>query len=171
MFRSADGCTEMCAVRVRPAESADAATLQSVVSAWWGRPLESDMLSPFFLTHFRDTCLIAERNGATVGFLIGFLSQARADEAYIRLIVVHPEHRGAGIGHALYERFFDVVRQHGRRTVRSVTSPSNQDSAAFHARMGFTLEPQAQEVDGLPVCRNYHGRAGTDRILFVKTLD
>lgn len=62
-----------------------------------------------------------------------------------------------------------VPQQHGRHVIRSVTSPSNRDSVAFHIRLGFAIEAQAHSIDGLPVCRDYHGRAGTDRILFVKT--
>jgi ribosomal protein S18 acetylase RimI-like enzyme len=155
---------------VRFAEPADAAVFQEVVSAWWGRPLESDMLNPFFLTHFRDTCLVAEKNGEIVGFLIGFLSQALVHEAYIRLIVVHPQSRGEGIGRRLYERFFEISRQHGRQIIRSVTSPSNRGSVAFHTQLGFSIEPQEHTLDGLPVYRDYHGRPGTDRILFVKRL-
>jgi predicted GNAT superfamily acetyltransferase len=154
---------------IRLAEPSDAKTIQAVVPDWWGRPMESDMISRFFLTHFRDTCLIAEKDGKMAGFLIGFLSQARADEAYIRLVVVDPQRRGEGIGRALYERFFDVTRQHERRVIRCVTSPSNRDSVAFHTRLGFLIEPQEHQVDGMPVCRDYHGRPGTDRIVFVKT--
>jgi predicted GNAT superfamily acetyltransferase len=77
-----------------------------------------------------------------VGFLIGFLSQSRPDEAYIRLVAVHPEQRGAGVGRALYERFFAVTRERGRAVVRSVTSPGNQASVAFHARLGFVSNPR-----------------------------
>ncbi len=154
---------------VRPAEPSDAETIHAVVGEWWGRPIESDMLSRFFLTHFRETCLVVEKNNERIGFLIGFLSQTLLDEAYIRLVVVHPTHRGSGAGRALYERFFEVARRHGRHIIRSVTSPSNKESVAFHTRLGFVIEPQEKHVHGLPVCHDYHGRSGTDRILFVKT--
>ena len=156
---------------IRPAEPSDAETIQSVAPDWWGRPMESDMLSRFFLTHFRDTCLVAERDGNVAGFLIGFLSQTLVDEAYIRLIVVDPQRRGEGIGRALYERFFAIARQHGRCVIRCVTSPSNRASVAFHTRLGFAIEPQGHLVDGLPVCRDCHGRPGTDRIVFVRMLE
>jgi GNAT superfamily N-acetyltransferase len=137
-------------ILIRPADPADAEVLQAVVHDWWGRPIESDMLSRFFLTHFRETCLVAERNDEVVGFLIGFLSQALPDEAYIRLVLVHPLHRGAGIGRALYEQFFAVARRHGRRIIRSVTSPANRASVDFQTRIAFTHVPQEQEDDGQP---------------------
>jgi len=159
----------MDSLYLRAAEPADADAIQAVVQDWWGRPIESDMLSRFFLTHFAQTCLVAEQDREMVGFLIGFLSQSLPDEAYIRLVVIHPRHRGGGVGRALYERFFAVARQQGRRIIRSVTSPGNQGSVAFHTRLGFTSEPQEHEVESLPVYRDYHGRPGTDRVVFVKS--
>ena len=153
---------------VRSAMPSDCEAIQAIASDWWGRPIESDMFSRSFLTHFSETSLIAEHNSEMVGFLIGFLSQSRSEEAYIRFIVVNPGTRGIGVGRALYEHFFAVISLHGRRTVRSVTSPNNKASIAFHLRMGFTVEPQEHKVDEIPVVRNYHGRKGTDRVLFIK---
>jgi ribosomal protein S18 acetylase RimI-like enzyme len=155
-------------VLVRSALPSDCEAILDVVQSWWGRPIESDMFSKFFLNHFSETCLIAERNGRFVGFLIGFLSQTLADEAYIRFVVVHPQDRGAGIGRALYEEFFRVAQKHQRRIIRSVTSPSNLNSVAFHQLLGFTIEPQEHQINNLPVQKNYHGREDTDRVLFVK---
>jgi predicted GNAT superfamily acetyltransferase len=155
-------------ILIRHAVPSDCESILSVVSSWWGRPIESDMFSRFFLAHFSETCLIAERNGRFIGFLIGFLSQTHADEAYIRFVVVHPQERGAGVGRALYERFFDIAAKHQRCVIRSVTSPSNTKSVAFHERLGFAIEPQEHEENHFPVERNYHGREGTDRVLFVK---
>lgn len=155
-------------ILIRSAVPSDCESILAVVPGWWGRPIESDMFSRFFLAHFSETCLIAERDGRMVGFLIGFLSQTREDEAYIRFVVVHPQERSAGVGRALYEMFFQVAAKHGRRIIRSVTSPANMNSVAFHKRLGFTVEPQEHEENHLPVQRNYHGREGTDRVLLVR---
>jgi len=158
------------AITIRCVRHGDSTAIQAVASDWWGRPLESDMLSPSFLEHFHETCLIAERDGSMVGFLIGFLSQSHHDEAYIRLVVVHPEQRGTGVGKALYRQFFDVARRNNRLTVHAVTSPRNLASVAFHVHLGFTPTPQDSQVGGLPVARDYHGRPGTDRVVLVKQL-
>lgn len=160
-----------CRLVIRAAQPGDGVVLQAVVEEWWGHPIQSDMLSPSFLTHFRETCLVAEQAGEVVGFLIGFLSQALLDEAYIRLVVVNPRLRRKNVGRALYETFFAVARQHGRRIVRSVTSPSNKGSIAFHLSLGFAVEPNDYIIDGLPICCDYHGRPGTNRVLFVKRLE
>jgi hypothetical protein len=59
---------------------------------------------------------------------------------------------------------------HGRRVVRSVTSPSNRASVAFHRAVGFELEPGDLLVDDMPVRRDYGG-PGVDLVSFVRRLD
>lgn len=61
----------------------------------------------------------------------------------MHFVGVDPDHRGAGLGAALYESFIDRVRSGGCLAVRSVTSPSNTASVAFHERIGFRAIPVA----------------------------
>jgi len=129
----------------------------------------SDMLPRLFFVHFRDTSFIAEKDGEIIGFLIGFLSQTFADEAYVHFLGVHPNFRKQGVARRLYERFFEAVRQRGRSVIRLVTASVNKESIAFHTHIGFQIEPQDTKVDGIPVYRNYDG-PGNDRVLFVKRL-
>jgi predicted GNAT superfamily acetyltransferase len=156
-------------ISIRNAVPDDSEAILAVVHDWWGRPIGSGMFSKFFLAHFSETCLIAKRNDQFGGFLIGFLSQTHMDEAYIRFVAVRPEERSAGVGRALYEEFFAVAAKHQRAIIRSVTSPRNKTSVVFHQRLEFVIEPQEHTIDNLPVQLNYHGREGTDRVLFVRT--
>ncbi len=151
---------------IRHAEPEDYQPIIAVLDHWWGRQL-THMPHKLFFIHFRDTSFVVEEEGKLIGFLAGFLSQTFLDEAYIHFVGVHPERRKAGIGRKLYERFFDAASKNGRNTVRCITSPVNKASIAFHLRLGFEIEPQETEVDGIPVYRNYDGR-GSDRVLFVK---
>jgi len=128
----------------------------------------ADMLPKLFFVHFRDTSFIAEKDKQIVGFLIGFLSQTYLDQAYVRFLGVHPDFRRQGVARKLYESFFDAVRQRGRNVVRLVTSV-NKESIAFHKHIGFQIEPQDTEYEGISVYQNYDG-PGNDRVLFVKRL-
>ncbi len=129
----------------------------------------SDMLPKLFFVHFRETSFVAEDDAQIIGFLIGFFSQTCADEAYIHFAGVHPGHRMQGVGRALYERFFETVREHNRSVVRCVTALVNRDSIAFHTRIGFQVEPQETQMDGVSFYPDYDG-AGEHRVLFVKHL-
>ncbi len=154
---------------IRRAAPSDYHYISRVMDEWWGGRRMRRMLPRLFFVHFQDTVFVAEEDGRPVAFLAGFLSQSFPDEAYIHFVGVHPDRRDSGLGRSLYEAFFEAVKQSGRRIVRSVTSPVNTASIAFHTRLGFEIEPQESGIDGLPVRREYDG-PGEDRVLFVKRL-
>jgi ribosomal protein S18 acetylase RimI-like enzyme len=130
-------------VDVRAASEADHARVLAVVDEWWdGRQL-SHLVQPLFFEHFGDTSLVAEDGDGLAGFLVGFLSSSRPDEAYIHLVGVRPDLRGSGLGRELYERFFAVVRDAGRTVVACQTSPVNTGSIAFHEALGFESSHRA----------------------------
>ena len=148
-------------VTIRHAQPSDYARVIQHVNAWWGGREMSPMLPQLFFLHFESTSFVAEREDGTIaGFLIGFLSQTNADEAYVHFVGVAPAERASGLGHELYERFFAAAREHGRTVVRCVTSPSNEESLAFHAALGFTIDRVAADYDG----------PGEDRALLVTQL-
>lgn len=125
------------------------------MDAWWGRPI-SDILPRLFLDHFWGTSLVAEHEDAVMGFLVGFHSPQRADEAYVHAVAVAPQHRATGLARRLYRRFFDEAHAAGRPVIRAVTSPVNEGSIAFHRRLGFTVSEPIADYDG----------PGLDRVTF-----
>ena len=143
---------------IRHAEPSDYARVIAVVDEWWGGRQMAAMLPKLFFVHFRDTSFVAEEDGVLAGFLCGFRSQTHADEAYIHFVGVDPARRGAGLGRALYERFFAAVAP--RTVVRAVTSPLNEGSVAFHRSLGFEVERVDEDYDG----------AGEARVLLVRQL-
>jgi ribosomal protein S18 acetylase RimI-like enzyme len=147
-------------VEIRHTRPSDYGRVVGVVDVWWGGRQMAPMLPRLFFIHFESTSFVAEEDGELAGFLCGFLSQTNPEEAYVHFVGVDPERRGAGIGRALYERFFEVVRAHDCTVVRAVTAPVNEASVEFHRRLGFEVERVAE---------NYDGRGG-DRVLLVKKL-
>src|SRR5438128_876976 len=93
-------------IRLRPLETSDCERVHRVLDAWWGRPMGRLLPRPFF-THFRDTSFVLERGDELLGFLVGFLSQTHAQEAYIHAVGIAPAHRGEGLA-----RLLGVFRKH-----------------------------------------------------------
>jgi ribosomal protein S18 acetylase RimI-like enzyme len=169
---------------LRTARESDHDTLMSAISDWWTLPAHSTpeakreraLLVPrLWLQHFASSSLVAERsfsgaqNAEMAGFLIGFHSVDRPEESYIHFVGVRPDGRKAGVGRALYERFFEQSRQRGRSRVRCITSPTNDVSIAFHRAMGFSIEPGSKTVEGVAVKTDYDA-PGVDRVAFVREL-
>jgi ribosomal protein S18 acetylase RimI-like enzyme len=149
-------------ITIRHAQPSDYGRVIQHLNAWWGGREMAPMLPQLFFIHFEGTSFVAEdADGRLAGFLVGFLSQTDGTDAYVHFIGVSPEHRGSGLGRALYERFFAAAGEAGRTTVRCVTSPANTDSVAFHEALGFSVDRVAEDYDG----------PGEDRVLLVKRLD
>ena len=116
-------------IRFRRPSEADYPAIGSVIDEWWGGRNVHHLLSRLWLQHFTGTSWIAEdAGGAPMGFLVGFISSDHPDEAYIHMVATSPNHRKAGLGRALYERFFEDVRARGVRRVTAITWPANQDA-------------------------------------------
>lgn len=156
-------------MEIRALREEDHAKIVSVVDGWWGGRRVSGLLPRLFFRHFGDTSFAVEDGGEIVGFLIGFVSQSRAGEAYVHFVGVHPEYRGRGIGERLYGLFFEEVGRQGCMRVRCITSPVNRGSIRFHERMGFRIEPGGREVDGVSIHSGYDGD-GKDRVVFVREI-
>ncbi|HZH61600.1 MAG TPA: GNAT family N-acetyltransferase [Metabacillus sp.] len=157
-------------MEIRSVNSSDYYKISPLINEWWGGRNMSDMLPKLFFEHFSNTSFIAEKDGEIVGFLIGFLSQSHLKEAYIHFVGVHPNYRKNSIGKQLYNHFFNVVLQNGRKIIRCVTSPVNEVSITYHTKMGFEIENGDKDSGGFSVNTNYDG-INQDRVLFVKYLE
>ncbi|MGW8380380.1 GNAT family N-acetyltransferase [Streptomyces sp. ODS28] len=149
---------------IRSARPGDYEAILAVADGWWGRPV-SALLNRLYLDHFCGTSLIAEEpdeegDGALAGFVIGFLSPARPELAYIHFTGVAPARRRDGLARELYERFFALAREAGRTEVKAITSPSNTGSIAFHTAIGFSVSEPVPDYDG----------PGQDRVVFHREL-
>jgi ribosomal protein S18 acetylase RimI-like enzyme len=164
--------------QLRAAREGDYPAICVALQTWWTMPgFESQagareraaLVPRLWLQHFASTSLIAERGDEVVAFLIGFLSPDRQDEGYIHFVGVAPRARKAGLGRSLYERFFDACVRAGRKHVRCVTSPHNTTSIAFHAAMGFDVEPGTVGEGPFAAKADYDGQ-GVHRVAFVRRL-
>ena len=133
----------LSALEIRHAEPADHARVIAVLDEWWGGRRMGDMLPKLFFVHFRETSFVAERDGELAGFLVGFLSQAQPEEAYVHFVGVSPAERGTGLGRELYERFFAVARRRGRIRVSCVTSPRTRARSRSTRRSGSSPRPRS----------------------------
>ncbi|MFI2782463.1 GNAT family N-acetyltransferase [Streptomyces sp. ALB3] len=155
-------------LRARHPVEEDHSRVLAVLDAWWGGlkgeagSVERALLLPrLYFQHFTTTSFVVERDdGGIAAFLVGFMSQAEPEAAYVHFAGVDPALHGQGVGRALYRSFFALARSHGRRSVHCVTSPENTASRAFHTRLGFTASPVMRDYDG----------PGLDRVAFAVDL-
>jgi ribosomal protein S18 acetylase RimI-like enzyme len=126
-------------LRFRRPTEADHAGIVNQVDDWWGGRTLHHNLPRLWFQHFTGTSwVVDDEAGSPVGFLVGFISPDHPEQAYIHMVATSPNHRGRGLGRALYERFFEDVKARGVQRVSAITWPGNRVSVGFHRAIGFT---------------------------------
>ncbi len=142
----------------RPIRGDDFPRARAVVDDWFGRPVGLVMHRLFF-DQLGPSGVWLEADGEPVGFLLGLVSEAEPDLAYVHFHVVDPAWRGKGVGRMLYEAFGARAAARGCTRVRALAAPALEGSRRFHERLGFVgrFEPR------------YVG-PGQDRIVYERPL-
>jgi len=134
-------------VTLRAATSADHPAIRAAVASWWGGRDLTPLLGSLFLENFASTSLVSEDGtGHMDGFLVGFPSVDDPTAAYVHFIGVAPDARGTGLGRTLHDEFAARMATRGVTSIRCVTSLVNEDSVAFHQRIGFVVESTDDEL-------------------------
>ena len=139
-------------MRIRSASESDHLELVSSVDDWWGRRTRH-LLPRLWFAHFTGTSLVAEDDrGCVVGFVVGFVSPDRPDEAYLHLLGVAPGRRRKGVGRTLWEAFAERVHDRGARRVTTIAWPGDPIGLAFLRSMGFEVDagPGTRPLYGVP---------------------
>lgn len=132
------------AISLRPASPADAAPLWRLIGDVGTLERNSCYAYLLLCAHFGATCLMAERGGRLVGFVLAYRPPSDPDQVFVWQVGVAPEARGAGLGGRLLEA---LVAQPACAGVRYLTATVSDDNAAsmklftgFARRRGVACE-------------------------------
>jgi ribosomal protein S18 acetylase RimI-like enzyme len=122
--------------------------LRSYQRFWGDRDLPRYLHHPIFFLEFGDTAFVARDpgSGEIAGYLLGFV--APTGDGYIHFVAVRDDSRTLGLGGKLYETFEKAARDRGAVALKALTSPENENSMAFHKRVGFTEMTRAEDYGG-----------------------
>lgn len=139
----------MSRVSIRPAVRDDAEAVRDIyapIVADTTISFESDpphvdtMAERIAATEASHAWLVAERAGHLAGYAYGGPHRARHAYRYSTevSVYVHTDHRGAGVGLALYAALFDALAARGYfHAYAGITQP-NHPSSRLHAAAGFS---------------------------------
>lgn len=96
-------------------------------------------------------CLVAERNGRAIGYLIGWIL---SDEAHIANVAVARSHRRRGVAEALIREF--LTRSVGCVKVFLEVRQSNRAARQLYQKLGFYE---------IAVRKNYYEEEGEDALV------
>lgn len=123
------------AIRVRHAELADLLAVFRIENEAFSQPW------PFSaFEHYLDApaFLVAEENGAVVGYVVGDVVPNHGHSlGHIKDIAVHPERRGQGIGTMLLARAISVLQSQPVHAVKLEVRESNESALSLYDEFGF----------------------------------
>ena len=106
--------------------------------------------------------LVARRGGQVVGGVTyvpgpGPYAQLIADdEAELRMLVVHPEAQGRGVGAALVRSCVELARSGGKRNLVLATMPTMVAAQRLYSSLGFRRTPERDhQLDSGPCLVSY----------------
>jgi N-acetylglutamate synthase-like GNAT family acetyltransferase len=87
-----------------------------------------------------ETCLVAEREGKVVGFVIGDIKDwgfGVEKSGWLEIIGIHPKYMGQGIGKRLGKELLEHFKSKGIKNVYTVARWDSGDLLAFFKSIGF----------------------------------
>jgi ribosomal protein S18 acetylase RimI-like enzyme len=144
---------------IRNARETDFMDCVMIARRAWPEFKERESIYHLFCRFFSSTCFVCEKDGAIEAFLLGFLSQVDASQAYIHLVAVDPPAQRQGLAEQLYEQFFKRARDLGAREVLLIVNPDNAPSLALHRKLGFQADFHGEtvEVGSVTAVKDYNG--------------
>ena len=139
-------------VRMSVPEVRHGAAIHQLVEACPPLDLNSTYAYLLLCEHFAESCVRAERDGRTVGFVSAYRLPRRAAEIFVWQIAVAEDVRGQGLARAMLDELLARPALRDCRYLETTVSPSNEPSR----RVFLAL---ARE----------HGAAVTERKLFAES--
>jgi spermidine synthase len=106
------------------------------LQGWWGSPGDQDPALAGAIIRGSHCFVIASHEGRLVG--MGRTISDRASDAYIQDLIVHPEHRGRGIGKRMVQELVGRLQSDGLGWIGLVAEAGTWD---FYRRIGFAEMP------------------------------
>lgn len=129
------------AVTIRQPDIDDAARLWEIARDSQVLDLNSSYSYLLWCRDFRETSVVAERDGTIGGFVTGFVRPADPQTVFVWQVAVDESLRGHGVAAAMLNRLLDHLAHQGITRLETTISPDNFASQALFtavARQRYT---------------------------------
>ena len=154
--------------RLRKPRKGDGAAVWRLISEC--KPLDENSMYCNLLQcdHFADTCILAEKDGAVVGWISGYRVPDDPETLFVWQVAVSPAARGESLGRRMLDALLSRDACRGVRQVQTTITDDNDASWAlftrFAGRAGATLDHATH------FCRDRHfdGAHDTERMVTIR---
>lgn len=128
----------------RPPEATDGSDVAQLVKVC--KPLDENSLYCNLLqcSHFQDTCVLAESDGAIAGFISGYRLPQQPNTLFVWQVAVHPQFRGMGLASRMLSSLLQRQNhiQYLHTTITADNEASWQTFRRFASNLGAELNTQ-----------------------------
>lgn len=151
---------------LRPPRSEDGAAIWNLVRAC--KPLDENSLYCNLVQadHFRDTCVLAEREGAVLGWISGHMIPG-AQALFVWQVAVSPAARGLGLGRQMLHHLIARPACTGARALRTTITAENAASRALFRSFARSIGGQLHEAPHYLRDRHLAGRHATEHLVTI----
>lgn len=128
------------AIKLRAPKKTDATEMWQLVDGNGVLDSNSPYCYMLLASHFRDTCIVAERDGAVVGMVTGYRRPDRPEAAFLWQIGLRKAARGQGLGLELARAFLAQDAFAGVRYLETTVTPSNEASKGLFRALARELD-------------------------------
>ncbi len=118
-------------IHLRPPGREDGAAIHQLAERTGVLDLNSRYLYLLLSTEFTDTCIVAEAEGALLGFATGLRPPRRPASIFLWQVGVDPAGQGRGLGKRLVRAFLDAPGARDATVLETTIAPGNRASRAL----------------------------------------
>lgn len=122
-------------------------------------------------SHFADTCMLAERDGAAVGWVSGYRPPTRPGTLFIWQVAVHPNARGEGLGKELIGALLASDACAGVRRIETTITTANDPSWALFKATAQRLRAPLRREPWFDRDAHFDGRQATEHLVRIGPFD
>ena len=158
--------TEQSIISMRKPNPEDGAAVYQLISRC--KPLDENSMYCNLLqcSHMRDTCVLAEQNGAVVGFVSGYFLPDQPDTLFVWQVAVGAQARGQGLASRMLTK---LLTRHNGRVRHLHTSITKGNDASWNTFKKLAREHHAPLNERVMFDREQHfdGQHDTEMLVHI----
>lgn len=135
-------------------------------------PLDTNSLYCNLLqcSHFAETCIVAERDNAIVGWISGHRPPSQPRSMFVWQVAVDDRARGRGLGVAMLDRLFRLPAVADAEHLLTTVTPSNQPSRRMFAAFARLFDAELRTSPGFESKRHFGGNHESEELISIGPL-
>ncbi|MEQ8389309.1 MAG: diaminobutyrate acetyltransferase [Alphaproteobacteria bacterium] len=132
-------------------------------------PLDQNTLYCYLLqcSHFRDTCIVGERDGRAVGWISGYRPPEEPDTLFVWQVAVHSDARGEALARRLIQALLHRDSLADVNWIKTTVTPDNAASWAMFRSLAQALDAPMASEEWFEQERHFGGRHPSEHLVTI----